>query len=94
MALKPKKVDASGEDVRVQVSYDSHLLYLSLPDGENSQTLLAGTALPTPQSHVLFKNWHLCRVCWEDYESKNSYVPTLPEATTAITRLLKTSRGD
>ena len=46
------------------------------------------------RGHVLCKNWHMCRVCWEDCECKNSHVPTPPEAASTITKLLKVAQGE
>ena len=62
----------------MQVRYDAHLPDLSLWDGENSRSILAGTVLPTLHSDVIFKNWNLCGVCWEDYKQKFSHVSTPP----------------
>ena len=45
-----------------------HLIVMSLQDGENLWNFLAGTVLPNLHGHAIIKNWHLCRVCWEDYE--------------------------
>ena len=74
--------------------YEAHLTALSLWDGENSQTILAGTVLPTVQGHILCKNWHLCVLFWEDCEHKNLHVPTFPNVAAAITGLLKTAREE
>ena len=49
-------VAATGGSVRVRVSYDSHLPSLSLRDGENSRSILAGAVLPTLPVHVICKN--------------------------------------
>ena len=62
----------------MRVSYDAHLPYLYLWDGENSWSILMGAVLPTLRDHVLCKNWHMCGVCWEDCKIKNSHVPTPP----------------
>ena len=77
----------------MRARYDAHLPSLSFWDGENSRSILAGEILPTLHSNVLCKNWHLVQVCWEDYESKNSHVPTPPEVTTHIAGLLRMVRG-
>ena len=58
--------------------YEAHLPSLYLRDGENSLSILAGDVLPTLHSHVLCKNWHLCRVFWEKCERKNLHIPTPP----------------
>ena len=77
----------------MRVRYDVHLPSLSLRYGENSRSILTGAVLLTLHGHVLCKNWHMCRVCWEDCERKNSHVPTLPEAAKTISELLKVARG-
>ena len=87
------KVDAMGGDARVRARYDVHLPSLSLHDGENSRSILAGAVLPTLHGHVLCKNWNLCGVCWEDCKCKNLHVPTPPEVATTIAGLLKVARG-
>ena len=56
------KVASTGESARVKVHYDTHLPSLSLWDGENSWSILAGAVLPTLHGHVLCKNCHLCGV--------------------------------
>ena len=73
--------------------YGAHLPSLALRDGEKSRSILTGAVLPTLSGHVFCKNWHRCGVCWEDYERKNSHVPTPPEAETTIAELLKVARG-
>ena len=55
---------------RVQVRYDAHLPTLSLWDRGKVRTILAGTVLPTVHGHIVCKNWHLCRLCWEECEHK------------------------
>ena len=77
-ALKEKKIGAPGGDARIQVRYDTHLTALYLWDIDNLMTLLEGTALTSLNVHVICKNWHLCRMCWEECERKNSHVPTPP----------------
>ena len=52
-----------------------------------------GQSSPTVQGYVICKNCHLCGLCWEDCESKNSHVPTSPYVASTLTRLLKTDRG-
>ena len=81
-------VAASGGLERVRVRYDAHLPSLSLWDGEQTRSILTGAVLPTLRGHVICKNWHMCGVCWEDCERKNSHVPTPPEAANTITDLL------
>ena len=78
----------------MRVRYDTHLTSLSLRDGVQTWSILTGAVLPTLQGHVLCKNWHMCGVCWEDCERKNSHVPTPPEAANTIARLLKVARGE
>ena len=87
-------VEASGGSTRVRVCYDAHLPSLSLRDGEQTRSILTGAVLPTLHGHVLFKNWHMCGVCWEDCKRKNSHVPTPPEAANTIAGLLKVARGE
>ena len=71
-------VAASGGSTRVRVRYDAHLPSLSLRDGEQTRLILTGAVLPTLHGHVLCKKLHMCGVCWEDCERKNSHVPTPP----------------
>ena len=87
------KVDATGGPAQVQACYDAHLPPLPLRDGENLRSILAGAVLPTLYAHVLYKNWHLCRVCWKECDRKNLHVPTPPEVATNITGLLKVDQG-
>ena len=87
-------VAATEGSIRVMVRYDAHLPSLSLQDEENSRSILTGAVLPTLRGHVLFKNWHMCGVCWEDCKRKNSHVPIPPEAETTIAKLLKVDRGE
>ena len=54
--------------MRAQERYGVHLPALYLRERGKSRNILAGTFLPTVQGHVLCKNWHLCRLCWEDCE--------------------------
>ena len=68
----------AGSTARARVSYDAHLPTLSFWDGENLRTVLEGMVPPTVQGTVLFKNWHLCGMCWEDCERKKMHVPTPP----------------
>ena len=60
----PKMV-ATGGSARVKARYDAHLPSLSLQDGENSRSILAGEVLPTLHGHVLCKNCYLCGMFWE-----------------------------
>ena len=53
-----------------------------------------GAVLLTLRIHILFKNWHMCGVCWEDFERKNSHVTTTPEAATTIDGILKVAWGE
>ena len=55
---------------RVRVSYNVHLPALVLWDRENLRTLLEGAALPTLHIHIIFKNWYLCGLSWDDCEHK------------------------
>ena len=72
------KMSATGGTTQVKVSYDTQLPSLSLRDGENSRSILAGAVLPTLRGHVLYKNWNLCGVFWEDCKRKKSHVHTPP----------------
>ena len=78
----------------MQVHSEVHLPAMFLWDGENSRTILVARVLPMVQVRILCKNWHLCRLCWEDCARKNSHVPTSPAVATAIARLLKTDMGE
>ena len=77
----------------VRVCYDVHLTALYLWGGKNLRTILAGKVLPKVQGHILFNNWHLCGLCWEDCECKNSHVTTSLDVAATLTRPLKTARG-
>ena len=55
-ATDKNKSSTTGKDPRVQVRYDSHLPILSLLEGENSRSILAGMVLRTLHSAVIFKN--------------------------------------
>ena len=87
-------VAATGGSTQVRARYDAHLPSLSLREGEQTRLILTGAVLPTLHGHVLCKNWHMCGVCWEDCERKNSHVPTPPEAANTIAGLLKVARGE
>ena len=50
-----RKSSTTGGGVRLQVRYDAHLPALSLRDGENSCSILAGTVLPALQGTVICK---------------------------------------
>ena len=78
----------------MRMRYDVHLPSQSLRDRENSRFILTGAVLPALRAHVICKNWHMCGVCWEDCERKNSHVPTPPEAANTIAGLLKVARGE
>ena len=73
----------------MQVRYKVHLPALSFQDGEKSRTILAGMVLTTVLGHVICKNFHLCIICWEDCERKNSHVPASPNVAASISSLLK-----
>ena len=88
------KSSTTGEDARMRVRYDAHLPTLSLGEGENSRSILAGTVLLTLHGDVLCKNCHLCGSCWEDCKWKRSHVPTPPEVVKTVAGLLKASRGE
>ena len=79
--------------VLVRVRYDAHLPALSLWGMDNSWTLPAGTVLSTLNGHIIYKNWHICRVCWYYCARNYLHVPTPPEVVTAIYGLLKTAQG-
>ena len=76
----------------MKVRYDAHLPSMSLRDGENSWSILVGAVFPTLHGHVLCKNCHLCRVCWED--CGDLHIPTPPEVAITIARLLKVVQGE
>ena len=40
------------------------------------------------------KNWHLCKLCWEDCKRKELHVPNSPDMSATLTGLLKTARGN
>ena len=73
--------------------YYAHLPSLSLWDSGNLRYILEGGVLPTLHGNVIWKNWHLCGVFWEDCEHKNLHVPTPPEVATTTARLLKVALG-
>ena len=75
--LSPRWAPQGGA-ARVWECYEAHLPSLSLRYRENSRSIMAGEVLPTLHSHVLCKNWHLFRVCWEGYERKNLHAPKPP----------------
>ena len=77
----------------MRARYDTYLPALYLWDGENLRILLTGKVLPTLHGHFICNNWHLCGVCWEDCERKNSHVPTPSEVVTAIAGLIKHPGG-
>ena len=54
----------------MRVRYEAHLTTLYLQDGEKLRTIIEEMVLPTVQGHILCENWHLCRLCWEEYECK------------------------
>ena len=83
----------SGITAKVRARYDVHLPALYLRDGEKSHTILAGTVTPTVHGQVLFNNWHLCGLCWEDCKRKNSRIPTSPDVAETLTGMLRTDRG-
>ena len=69
-SLELKKCWRPWGDARVWVCYDMHLPALSLQDGENTRTILAGIVLPALHGHVLCKNCHRCGVSREDLDPK------------------------
>ena len=69
---------ASGGLTQVRVRYDAHLPSLSLWDVEQTRSILMGAVLPTLRGHVLYKNWHMFEVCWEDWECKKLARPYPP----------------
>ena len=75
--------------MKVRVRYDAHLPALSLQYGENWRYILAGKVFQTLHGSVLCKNWHLCRVHWEDCKLKIPYTPTPPEVATTVAGLIK-----
>ena len=81
-----------GGSAQVEARCNAHLPSLYLRYGENSRSILVGAVLPGLHVHVLCKNWHLCGVCWEDYERKKSHVSTPPELATTNAGLLKVDR--
>ena len=83
-----------GGSAKVKMRHDAHLPSLYLQDMESLRSIITGAVLPTLHGHVLFKNWNLCGVCWEDCNHKNSHVPTPPEAVNTIAELLKVARGE
>ena len=90
---KNSKVRATGGGgVRVWDQYNVQLLIISLHYGENSWSFLAGTVLTTLHGHAIFKNCHLCGVCWEDCECRKSHVPTPPGVAITIYGLIKVDR--
>ena len=88
------KVGYVGSGARVRARYNAHLPTLSLPDGDYLRILLVGPVLPALHGHVIYKNWHLCGVCWNYCERKYLQVPTpsLGLATTIVS-LLKVTQG-
>ena len=89
---KIPRCEPLGGGVRVWDQYNVHLLIISLHYGENSWSFLAGTVLTTLHGHAIFKNCHLCGVCWEDCECRKSHVPTPPGVAITISRLIKVDR--
>ena len=72
------KVGATGGPSQVWACYEGHLPSLSLWYGNNLWSILAVAVLPNLHIHIICKNWHLCGVCWEERERKNSHIPTPP----------------
>ena len=79
---------------RVRVQYDTHLNALSLQDLEKLCSVLAGKFLPTLHGQFIYKNWHLCGICWDDCKHKNLHIPTPPEVSTTVDRLIKAAWED
>ena len=75
------------------VRSEAHLPALSLKDGGNLCSILAGTVLLALHGAVLCKNWHLCWVFWEDCERKRWHVSTLPGVATTVAGLIKAAWG-
>ena len=76
------------------MSYEAHIHAFYLQYRENVHTILAGTVLPTVKVHVICKNWHMYRLCWEDCEPKNLHVTTSPNVAAVITGILKKAKGE
>ena len=81
----------AGGAARVQASYEAHLPALSFWDERNWCTIMARALLPIFQGHVISNNWHRQGMFWEDSELKNLHVPTSPEISAGMNRLLKTA---
>ena len=80
--------------MRVQVHYDAHLPDMFLQDRENSHILLTVTVLLNLQGHFFRKNWHLCRLCWEDCKCKYLNIPTpQPQSSLGLTYKAKYGRN-
>ena len=80
-----------GARMRVRVRYDDHLPDLYLWDKETSRNLLMGEVLPNIHGYIIFKNWHLCGLCWDKCERENLHLPNSRDVVATITGLLKTS---
>ena len=87
------KASASRGSARVKVHYEALLPDLSLWDVENSWTQLTRAVFPTIHCYVICKNFHLCGLFWEEFEHKNSHVPTSMDVAYTITGLMKTALG-
>ena len=61
--------------------------------GRTRNPFLRGKSSP-PCAAFFLKNWHMCGVCWEDCDRKNSHLPTPPEAANTIDELLKVAQGE
>ena len=75
-----------GQGVRVRS--EAHLPALSLKDGGNLCSILAGTVLLALHGAVLCKNWRLCGLFWEYCKRKRSHIPTPQEVATTFSGLL------
>ena len=73
----------------MQARYEAHPPSQLLWDGENPRFIPAEAVFPTLKGHVICKNWHLCGVCWEECERKNSHIPTPPDVANTVSGLLK-----
>ena len=60
----------TGGGVGVWMKYYTHLPDISLHNWGNLRTLLAIIFLSIAHSHIICKRYHLCRLCWEGFESK------------------------
>ena len=78
----------------MRVRSEAHLPALSLKDGGNLCSILAGTVLLALHGVVMCKNWNLCGAFREDCKRKRSHVPTPPEVETTAAGMLKADQGE